>query len=443
MCCEAESLNELLPVARHLAKGPSRRRSLPQGYDIKEGEKVLMAVNNHYDEMVVKALVTGIREKGASVDVITFDSGPDRELTEVDEIASRIRRKHWTDKAAEEDIKGVGFGSGYGRLVWVEQLAHEKYDILIYGIGGPGGKIRSRYEGVPWFSRDAFACGGPTFPVEIIDAVEAKTWDMIWNKGPGGKVRLTDPEGTDLTYTLWEDYFTGTWRQFTSKPYTGHLMGHPTLPLIEKEDACGVIAGTTNHASCPFPHIKVHLENTKIARIEGGGKYGDGWRDLMNETKRLKYPDFPGEGLFWLWEVAIGTNPKYIRPKNAFTLAVGGTMIERRRSGVIHCGLGTGHQSAGQDWAGKQGLPYGHLHVHLLFPTYEITTKTGEKFTVIKDGRITALDDPEVRKIAAKYGDPDVLLKEDWIPPMPGISVKGDYWEEYAKDPFSYVKAHG
>ena len=443
MCCETESVNELLPVARHLAVGPSRRRSLPQGYDMKAGEKVLLVVNNHYDEVVVKALVTAARERGASVDVIVFDSGPDRDLDEIDEIRSRIRRKHWTDAAAEADIKGVGFGSGYGRLAWVEQLAHDKYDILIYGVGGPVRDIRSRYEGVPWFSRDSFACGGPTFPVEIIDAVEAKTWDIIWNRGRGGKVRLTDPEGTDLTYTLWEDYFTGTWRVFTPKPLPGHLMGHPTPPLLEKEDACGVIAGTTNHASCPFPHIKVHLERSTIVKIEGGGKYGDGWRALMEETKDIKYPDYPGKGLFWLWEVAIGTNPKYRRPKNAFTLAVGGTMIERMRSGVIHCGLGTAHQSKSQDWAGKQGLPYGHMHVHLLFPTYELTTKTGEKLTVIKDGRITALDDPEVRKIAAKYGDPDVLLKEDWVPPMPGISVPGDYWKEYASDPFSYVKAHG
>lgn len=443
MCSETESLRELLPVARHLAEGPSRRRSLPQGYDIKKGEKVLLAVNNHYDDLVVKALVAAVREKGASIDVITFDSGPDRDLHELDEIRSRIRRKHLTDPAAEAEIKGVGFGSGYGRLAWVEQLADEKYDLLMYGIGGPGGKIRSRYEGVPWFSADAFACGGPTFPIEIIDAVEVKTWDIFWNKGPGGRVRLTDPEGTDLTYTLWEDYFTGTWRQFTSKPYTGHLMGHPTLPLIEKEDGCGVIAGTTNHASCPFPHIKVFLENTKVVKIEGGGQYGDGWRDLMEETKDLKYPDFPGKGLFWLWEVAVGTNPKYIRPKNAFTLAVGGTMIERRRSGIIHCGIGTGHHSAGQDWAGKLGLPYGHLHVHLMFPTYELTTKRGEKFTLIKDGRITALDDPEIRKIAAKYGDPDKLLREDWIPPVPGISAPGNYWKDYAQDPFSYVKVHG
>ena len=31
-------------------------------------------------------------------------------------------------------------------------------------------------------------------------------------------------------------------------------------------------------------------------------------------------------------------------------------------------------------------------------------------------GHLTVLDDPEVRRVAAKYGDPDELLREDWIP---------------------------
>jgi len=27
--------------------------------------------------------------------------------------------------------------------------------------------------------------------------------------------------------------------------------------------------------------------------------------------------------------------------------------------------------------------------------------------------------------VASKYADPDLLLKEDWVAPIPGISVKG------------------
>jgi len=35
---------------------------------------------------------------------------------------------------------------------------------------------------------------------------------------------------------------------------------------------------------------------------------------------------------------------------------------------------------------------------------------------LVENGRLTVLDDPEVRRVAAKYGNPDELLREDWIP---------------------------
>jgi hypothetical protein len=45
------------------------------------------------------------------------------------------------------------------------------------------------------------------------------------------------------------------------------------------------------------------------------------------------------------------------------------------------------------------------------YVTFEVD---GEK--LVDRGHLTVLDDPEVRRVAAKYGDPDELLREDWIP---------------------------
>ena len=50
-------------------------------------------------------------------------------------------------------------------------------------------------------------------------------------------------------------------------------------------------------------------------------------------------------------------------------------------------------------------------------------TLVTERGTVIENGHLTALDDPKIRKIAKKYGDPDELLKELWIPAVPGINT--------------------
>ena len=42
-----------------------------------------------------------------------------------------------------------------------------------------------------------------------------------------------------------------------------------------------------------------------------------------------------------------------------------------------------------------------------------------------------SLDDPEVRALASRYGDPDYLLAEDWIPEVPGINAPGDIVGQY------------
>ncbi len=55
---------------------------------------------------------------------------------------------------------------------------------------------------------------------------------------------------------------------------------------------------------------------------------------------------------------------------------------------------------------------------------------------------MTALDDPEVIDLASEYGDPDQLLTEAWTPPIPGISVPGDYWKDYAPDPAAWIEAN-
>jgi hypothetical protein len=55
----------------------------------------------------------------------------------------------------------------------------------------------------------------------------------------------------------------------------------------------------------------------------------------------------------------------------------------------------------------------------LLAPTYQLKTNSGETIKVIENGRLTALDDPEVRDLARRYGDPDDLLRYDWEPKYP------------------------
>jgi hypothetical protein len=110
-------------------------------------------------------------------------------------------------------------------------------------------------------------------------------------------------------------------------------------------------------------------------------------------------------------------------------------------SGVLHLGFGTPIHSEPEVQAAADGMTVGHWHVHLYFPTVELEFATGSSETLIKDGRLLALDDPEIRQLAAKFGDPDVLLNESWIPAVPGINVDGDYLTDYAADPMKWITA--
>jgi hypothetical protein len=201
----------------------------------------------------------------------------------------------------------------------------------------------------------------------------------------------------------------------------------------------GVIAGTMNHVG-PYPRITMQVRDSKITSIEGGGTFGDKLRALDEKTQNIQYPGYPGPGLMWLFEVSIGTNPKVHRPRKNYLSGWICGIYERMRSGVIHLGFGSIITSAQEIEAAKAGHPTGHWHVHLNFPTVTIETVTGETIKVIDEGRLCALDDPEVRTVAERAGaDPDIWLQEDWIPAVPGLNCEGSY-ETYAADPTKWTK---
>ncbi len=425
---------DLASLARALTDLPEARSPHLVGYgNVTKGDRVLLAVDTHYERRLADAIAAALRAKGARVDVLIADVGPDREFDELDEVRVTIRSRPWN----EEPRRWEG-------LPWVERLAESnKYDLLIHGKGGPTPQTPYRYEQIPWLRAEHLEQGAAIFPEELHRLINVKTWERIWRDGRGGTVRLTDPEGTDLTYTFHERYFDGTRRGFNENPVRshGHLHGHPPQPILPEEDASGVIAGTTSHFARPFPRIRLHLEGGRLESVEGGGGYGAAWRDLLAATRGNEYPCFPRPGLFWLWEIAIGTNPRIRRPSNIHLLSSGGFEWERRRSGVIHVGIGTRWRGPEEAWAGERGITYGHLHVHLLFPTYRIKTVDGRTVSVIENGRLSALDDPEVKALAGRYGDPDVLLREDWIPRIPGISTDGAY-DDFARDPARWLYGH-
>jgi hypothetical protein len=286
-------------------------------------------------------------------------------------------------------------------------------------------------------------------PLEVLQAIDDWTWVNLCQ---ARQVRITDPEGTDITYTNRDEYYDegreryrDDWlerwvpgnKKMWSTYLPGHIWGKPWF-LSEFEDTNGIIAGTMNHIG-PYPHLKMTLENSKVVAIEGGGVFGDKLRRLHDDTRDLQYPGHPGTGLLWLWEASIGTNPKIHRPRRGYLEGWVCGLYERMRSGVIHLGYGTVITTDLEREAAAAGLPVGHFHIHLYFATVSMQMADGDEVLLIEDGHLKALDAPEVRAVAAKYGNPDELLTEDWVPAVPGINMDGDYFRDYAEDPLDWT----
>jgi len=57
--------------------------------------------------------------------------------------------------------------------------------------------------------------------------------------------------------------------------------------------------------------------------------------------------------------------------------------------------------------------------------------------TLIEHGGMTALQDVGVRALASRYGNPDDILRRDYVTAMPGVNMPGSY-DQYARNPGTY-----
>jgi hypothetical protein len=281
------------------------------------------------------------------------------------------------------------------------------------------------------------------------------------------RVEMVDPEGLNL----WADITTDMAERWAQGSYQrGHLYMFPNqatgrfgysfvnYPAFQQKWLArepiarinGVLAGTQGHGGF-FPRWEVTFTNGFITDVKGGGAHGAALKEFIQWEKlnNLTYPFHNQPGFWYLYEIAFGSHPKAFR--HPIPLAkTGNTSPERVRSGVIHWGLGIRlwhdpdaptESKQWREFSEKHNVPFDHgWHTHTYFTTYKVRLRNANKWVNLLDkGHMTSLDNPEVRALASRYGDPDYLLTEDWIPEVPGINAPGDYMRDYAPNPGAYA----
>ncbi|MCZ6484755.1 MAG: hypothetical protein O6826_03565 [Acidobacteria bacterium] len=394
------NVEQLLPNARILVRRPwSWLIGAQYGLGLTEGEKLLI-VAGRMDPLVVQALAIAAQEMGVTTDVIARNLG----ATLTRPIRENINYEDF-DPTNYMAVRGL-----ISRVVpsWLASMI-EDYDMVLgfqargthYGQVGKNLNIRS--SSIDWSRAEQLASAAVSYPDELLEMIAVKTWQRyIYGK----TIHFTDPLGTDLTFTL-DDTNRERFKETRGmSTYGEHALDRPiahevhpdTEPYLSATpDANGVMV--TQQVGL-IPTIRLYVENGAVNRVEGGGVAGENIKTALERFKNIQFPGYyPGPGIGWMEEIALGTNPK-----------VGPAGPIRRRSGMLHMAFGTDRFNRVSDEVPT--LPSNHRDMNFFYyPTFEV-----DGVPLVDRGHLTVLDDPEVRRAAAKYGDPDELLREDWIP---------------------------
>jgi hypothetical protein len=348
-------------------------------------------------------------------------------------------------------------------VAWIDR--HPEIDWIVWRGGGrPNTRKMLRHHGEKFLGNYTYLdlydlmSQVPAFPSDVWRLIETKTIEPL---GFVDRVEVTDPEGTAFGYDVNEiegkAWAAGVYNQ-------GHLymfpaqaagqfpysiidypsMGGNYIPPVLPE-VTGVIASTSSH-SATHPRIEIQVRAGRITEIKGGGLYGEGMRLLQNYPgmRDLTWPMQKKPGYWWLFEAGLGTNPKYF--KHPAEVLDGINLSERNVGGIVHWAFGAevamGPDKIGE-WAAEtiafatqHQVPPGHsMHHHNLLPTFQVRIRDLDQWvTLIEHGGLTAMQDTYVRALASRYGNPNDILRRDYVSALPGINMPGSY-DQFARNP--------
>lgn len=357
----ARDLKHLIPGVRNCMVGYA---------GLSAGERVLVIHETTTDPLVVEAF--GVVAAGAGASVVTIAIDP-----------------LWPPRAVDDAVTlamrgvDVAFGLVSYPAIWRDRGAMAA--MMLHG---------TRYVSLATMnSYETLAGDAARWPVELCMAVSRRIWQIARRSST---VRVTNPRGTDITAAIDPLYYhmgqvgpmqsgelrvfpLGDCRIYPARPNDATLLPIPT------GDGVAVFDGMYRFGLFREP-VTVTVKDGWATRIEGG-------REARLVAELLEAHE---NGLHFN-EVSWGLNPRIRLDLNDPTL-----VQANRNSSVVHLGFGDSLQDGG-----ILASPIKIGASILLRPSVYL-----DETPVVQDGRLVLFDDPEIRELARRYGDPNLLLSE-------------------------------
>ena len=351
---------------------------------VRRGEQVLLLADTLTPPLILEALVAALDQREANFGVMQI-SPPGL---------------HW--RAGEEPptpVKAAVYGAdlvievlameaqAFPRMQETSMVEHGTRMVVLFGI-----------------TEDEMASPFAQFPYEVMHVLTRNVYDK-WIAGatlPDLKpksLRLTAANGTDLTATydpryvvhtgfLFDKLVPGFWNVFV-----GATVGIELFQEVRGTIVFDGLHGEEEYKALPPLGSDVVYPLNSPVSWEFDGKYCQIHGGPEADVMRAITARAGTQAAYILCEVAVGMHPQ--APLSTHPT---------RHTGVTHYAIGS---TAGRAPTPDKEYAPVHTHGHIRKVNLEID---GEP--IIEQGRLLALDDPEVVAVASKYGDPRVILDD-------------------------------
>ncbi len=347
---------------------PGARNCVRNYAFIQEGQRVLIWTDRtgKVDPLVVEAIALACEEVGAESHILSSHAG-----------VNRLR----------EPIAQTVFSAMEASDVLITALELENAAIVdnlnfSYFLKRTGKRCVSLICPTPALLNSAWA----RFPGELVWAIFQKTVEIA-RRGKNDVFHLTDSFGTDLRGRLaFELGFSERqpprgWMFFPA----GDMAEHPESP-VNGTVVFQHMEGFSGYLREP---VRLTVEDHWVTRVEGGDEAK--WlEDLMDRYDKGRY----------FSEIAIGTHPKSPIAEGLQCRAPDTILF--RHAGSYHAAVG--------HWP---WLPEADSPLHWDGGGLKCSFSVGGE-AILDSGHLLTLEDPTIRELASRYGNPDELLSEVW-----------------------------